>query len=39
MLASRTGGKERGKGCKGRACREVMSVARTVGGTGDSRIR
>lgn len=38
MLASRTGGKESGKGCSGRACREVMSVARIVGGTGDSGI-
>lgn len=35
-LARRTGGKRRGRSCGGRACREVMSVAASVGGTGDS---
>ena len=39
MLASRTGGNESGNSCGGRACRDVMSVARMVGGTGDSGTR
>ena len=38
MLASKTGGKRSGRVCGGRACKEVMRVARMVGGTGDSGI-
>lgn len=36
MLKRRIGGKIIGRGWNGRACRAVMSVARRVGGRGDS---
>lgn len=36
VLARRIGGKSMGRAWNGRACKEVTSVARMVGGTGDS---
>lgn len=36
VLARRIGGKSMGRAWKGRACKEVTSVASRVGGTGDS---
>jgi hypothetical protein len=38
VLNIRTGGKSMGSGWKGRACRAVMRVARSVGGRGEPRV-